>query len=434
MSALRKLNRPEHRLQPLWKLEDLIKKESISLEAPYQRDIVWHKSKMCSLIDSIMNNYYIPPLVFAVRKIRNRSVRVCIDGKQRLTSVMKFMNNEIPYIEVVDGVRHEYYYSARNDRESTFTENREYLSKSAREQFNAVEFVCVEYVNLDLQAETEIFARVQLGVPLTAAEKLKANLSPSAGFCEKLYEAYRMKIKTVLPDTRSRLYQHIAALVLTIRDNAINFPASRVRLEQFLQNQSYEPTEDLRKKCTEALDIIAAIAKSDHFDVFTHVRGDSKMILPIEFICFGYYLSQCRRRSRSIQQFSEDCNELRTYIWNHVDLPRLGTPTYQVALKWIDEKLNALGMIPVSTRLPAEPSLTPDTENHEEEDDGLVDSFLAHLQHNQFLEDKPVPVCIGPDSSSAGTGGAAAPMPSNHHPPRLNRPTARRGAKMPRYH
>lgn len=44
---------------------------------------------MSELIDSIINNYYIPPLLFVVREIRGESVRIVIDGKQRLTSARR---------------------------------------------------------------------------------------------------------------------------------------------------------------------------------------------------------------------------------------------------------------------------------------------------------------------------------------------------------
>lgn len=46
---------------------------------------------MSELIDSIINNYYIPPLLFAVRYIKGKPVRIVIDGKQRLTSARRFI-------------------------------------------------------------------------------------------------------------------------------------------------------------------------------------------------------------------------------------------------------------------------------------------------------------------------------------------------------
>ncbi|EGN97363.1 hypothetical protein SERLA73DRAFT_57011, partial [Serpula lacrymans var. lacrymans S7.3] len=39
---------------------------SITLEPEYQRGIVWPESKQSGLIDSILRNYYIPPIIFGL--------------------------------------------------------------------------------------------------------------------------------------------------------------------------------------------------------------------------------------------------------------------------------------------------------------------------------------------------------------------------------
>lgn len=69
--------------------------------------VVWTEQKQRGLIDSLMHNYYIPPIVFclspsscfvfsvallipkptAVTQEDDADVRVCIDGKQRLTAI-----------------------------------------------------------------------------------------------------------------------------------------------------------------------------------------------------------------------------------------------------------------------------------------------------------------------------------------------------------
>lgn len=55
---------------------------------------------MQGLIDSVMKNYYIPPLLFSAHLNDNgQIIRHCIDGKQRLSSIMRFMDGQIPFIE-----------------------------------------------------------------------------------------------------------------------------------------------------------------------------------------------------------------------------------------------------------------------------------------------------------------------------------------------
>jgi hypothetical protein len=46
-------------------------------------DVVWPEAKQIGLIDSIFRNFYIPPIVFAVRlDEEGEEVRICVDGKQ----------------------------------------------------------------------------------------------------------------------------------------------------------------------------------------------------------------------------------------------------------------------------------------------------------------------------------------------------------------
>jgi uncharacterized protein with ParB-like and HNH nuclease domain len=59
------------------------------------QDVVWPTNKQIGLIDSIFRNFYIPPIVFAVQKDEGEDVRICVDGKQRLTSIQKFIDGQV---------------------------------------------------------------------------------------------------------------------------------------------------------------------------------------------------------------------------------------------------------------------------------------------------------------------------------------------------
>jgi hypothetical protein len=49
------------------------------------------------------------------------------------------------------------------------------LGESMRSTFLQMEILCAEYAALEPKQEEDLFSRVQLGVPLTPAEKLKAS-------------------------------------------------------------------------------------------------------------------------------------------------------------------------------------------------------------------------------------------------------------------
>jgi hypothetical protein len=59
--------------------------------------VVWSTSKQMAIIDSLFHNYYIPPVVFAISKdpLDGYETRLCVDGKQRLTSIQKFFDGQV---------------------------------------------------------------------------------------------------------------------------------------------------------------------------------------------------------------------------------------------------------------------------------------------------------------------------------------------------
>jgi len=66
-------------------------------DPPYQRKSVWTEEKQSFFIDSILRNFPIPP-VFLQQKIDNATGKTryeLIDGKQRLTAIVKFIKGEI---------------------------------------------------------------------------------------------------------------------------------------------------------------------------------------------------------------------------------------------------------------------------------------------------------------------------------------------------
>jgi hypothetical protein len=64
---------------------------------PTSAAVVWSASKQMAIIDSLFHNYYIPPVVFAISKDPEDGfeTRLCVDGKQRLTSIQKFFDGQV---------------------------------------------------------------------------------------------------------------------------------------------------------------------------------------------------------------------------------------------------------------------------------------------------------------------------------------------------
>lgn len=80
------------------KIQEIISNYKIlDFNLPYQRnDDAWSKKNKNKFIDSILNNYLIPPII--INKNEN-SLWEVLDGKQRLTTIWKFYNGDFDYID-----------------------------------------------------------------------------------------------------------------------------------------------------------------------------------------------------------------------------------------------------------------------------------------------------------------------------------------------
>jgi len=71
------------------------KENGINLNPEYQRDIVWSNEKQSAFINSIMRNIIPNAIIF--NNNESELIQICMDGKQRITSLVRFKKNEIPY-------------------------------------------------------------------------------------------------------------------------------------------------------------------------------------------------------------------------------------------------------------------------------------------------------------------------------------------------
>jgi Protein of unknown function DUF262 len=64
--------------------------------------VVWSSTKQMAIIDSLFHNYYVPPVVFAISRdpIDGVETRLCVDGKQRLTSIQKFFDGQVRFMRI----------------------------------------------------------------------------------------------------------------------------------------------------------------------------------------------------------------------------------------------------------------------------------------------------------------------------------------------
>lgn len=204
---------------------DLSKTKYLKLDPEYQRDVVWDETRSSGLIASVLQGYFIPPIIFNVTEQMEtlddgsetmRHYRICVDGKQRLTSLQKFMEGKVGVTDsshppkkwffchpIVDGVEK--------------PSNHNILPQKTKEFFEARMFCCYEYQELMPSVEETMFQLVQRGMPLTPAEKMRALSTPWANFA-KQYEIDYPAVLSLGKQSRASGFRQIMTIFCQIME------------------------------------------------------------------------------------------------------------------------------------------------------------------------------------------------------------------------
>ena len=154
----------------------MIEKDTISFDNVVQRGEVWEVWRMSELIWSIIMNYPIPP-IYCERSASSDNEKIkrfdCLDGKQRCTTIYKFLNDKfalsqlkpIPCVDE-DGNEQTIDVSGRK-----FSELDEELQDIIRDSTITVKY----FDNLDQSKKAEMFRRLNQGRPLSAKTRTLAS-------------------------------------------------------------------------------------------------------------------------------------------------------------------------------------------------------------------------------------------------------------------
>jgi len=148
----------------------------IDLEADYQREKIWSRAAQEKLLDSILQGIDIPKIYLAEVKDDESFDFECVDGKQRMATLMNFFNPERggkPVTVNVFGKKYSY--------KELKTEHPQ-LARDIEE----FELTLVIYpAALEDEFVREIFRRLQLGVSLNSGERLNSHTGTIRDFIYK---------------------------------------------------------------------------------------------------------------------------------------------------------------------------------------------------------------------------------------------------------
>ena len=149
----------------------------IDLDADYQREKIWSREDQEKLMDSIIINIDIPKMYLARVKGNENFDYECIDGKQRMATLLNFFKPEragdSPLTLRVGGERY------------TYKQLRKEIPQLAR-KIEDYELAFVIYPEIEDEVFLrEIFRRLQLGVRLNSGELLKTHTGAIRDFVYK---------------------------------------------------------------------------------------------------------------------------------------------------------------------------------------------------------------------------------------------------------
>ncbi|KAF8646279.1 hypothetical protein AX16_007288 [Volvariella volvacea WC 439] len=283
-------------------LYDQIHNGDINLEPEYQRDVVWPESKQVGLIDSVFRNFYIPPVIFVVNSYDDGSeTKTCIDGKQRLTSIHRFMDGLIPHKDPHTGEKLWY-----KDVGNKGGRAKRLLPDKYRRLFANKQIVCVEYQDITDNDEREIFQRVQLGMALTPAEKLAVINTPRAEFIREIQSHFLHSSddpssisagafsSAYLDWERSRGadFRCLAQSVFIMERYAPSAKglAAMPQLERWMRQEG-QLDEVFKKKAWKVFEIFAEIIRDSREEVSGIFREHWK-VSPVEFISISLLIAR----------------------------------------------------------------------------------------------------------------------------------------------
>lgn len=179
---------------------------SLDLQPDFQRGEVWSQPKQKLLVDSVLRNWYVPP-VHLVRV--DEEQQVVLDGQQRLRALELFMRGRFAVngktqpadkaIEALDGLRYDE------------------LPDPVRRRFDRFPVRLFELVDYAPEEPSELFFRLNQPATLTEAEKRNAFFGAAREQVReltKLAEAHGMTAERIGFSSARLAYEDVVARFL----------------------------------------------------------------------------------------------------------------------------------------------------------------------------------------------------------------------------
>jgi hypothetical protein len=285
-------------------------------------------------------NFYIPPIILNKKTPPEpgaKELLVCVDGKQRLSSVLAFVKGLIP---CHDHLGEKWWF-----RETASARRKRILPAEVQRQFLNKDLVAFEFDHLSPEQEEDLFARVQMGIQLNLAEKMRASTGPWQELARLFVEDFPDVFTLMKDRSRSKDFQLTLAcfsqILEVMHPNTANgiptLKTSHTALPKLLKNKN--AVDDSLKSHLASIwhtfqDLIAldpAIFTNEN----KYLRG-VQTFAPVEMVAITVLISMYSE-TRNNRLLLGDISALRVALReNFVDL-RLNSIVWKFIWEYLDE-------------------------------------------------------------------------------------------------
>ncbi|EPQ53323.1 hypothetical protein GLOTRDRAFT_122491 [Gloeophyllum trabeum ATCC 11539] len=271
----------------------------IDLNPDYQREVVWPETKQSAVVDSFLRHFYVPPVIFSVNVDEDGiEHRTCIDGKQRLTSIVNFTNEKYWFKENPQAAR-----------------AHKLLPDKYRKEWGRIQVVCIEYDGLHESEEREIFQRVQMGMALTPSEKLQAISSPKASFVREILATYS-ELTTDWDSSRGNDFRCVAQALLNIDKYPLKSGGTIMQVEKWL-NTEVDLDEDVKDDYRRTFGVFVDLLRDK---TLSKCLRTPTTIAPVEFVMICLLIAREKDRLTLAQLSNVILDMRRDVRANHKDI------------------------------------------------------------------------------------------------------------------
>jgi hypothetical protein len=247
---------------------DLYTRDRLNLDPPYQRRSVWNEAFKNDFIDTLLLNYPVPS-IFLYEDITPEGIATfhVVDGKQRLTAIFEFVNNEFSVSEQtkISKYRGKYFKDLDN----------EIKKELWRFQFS------VEYLpTVEESVVNAVFDRINRNSAYLTAQELR-----HAKFCgafittaEKLADWLMNKLPQGFPNITKRSHQRmkevefVAQLLLLLEEGPRGYSVDELDKAFSDRDQEWEQQDEIEEQFREITSTIEKLLKTPAGEALTQSR------------------------------------------------------------------------------------------------------------------------------------------------------------------